>query len=470
MKKFIGFACFVLCTNIVFAQTIISKNVFEKNLVPLGYHFLPNANRIVFEKGIFEKDRPSVKIIKEIIGYDSDGFYETFAQNENLISCVFAPTEKSFIGLQYDKSENKSPQFKFVIDGNSSDFFKLDNKLQYFNDDAQFAIVNYNNSTKINLEKDDLFLDITDFGDRTNIKFKLQKPDVGRLIGNKNTAYANSIAFGIRVNEENFGIITKSISKDYKSATLYRTIYDYKGKQLKDLEYEVKLENNFLIYCNNGGGNIYTNPKTDETVLSDLNINNFAIDRTTSDVYVYGLFGNSAKNSSNVTNEAAGFYVYKFNKEGAKIWESIQPITNNKKFNGSQNISKINLSITIRINDVLVAISAEESDNPYLMFATLDVNTGNSQKNVSLDFKIDKTINKNISSFLKSSYNLDNVLNKFFDFQSMIAYNDNYTLKKYITEKISDKLLFYKSFLGKQGVWLIESDNLTFYNAIFFKD
>ena len=150
--------------------------------------------------------------------------------------------------------------------------------------------------------------------------------------------------------------------------------------------------------------------------------------------------------------------------------QSIQPITNNKKFNGSQNISKINLSITIRINDVLVAISAEESDNPYLMFATLDVNTGNSQKNVSLDFKIDKTINKNISSFLKSSYNLDNVLNKFFDFQSMIAYNDNYTLKKYITEKISDKLLFYKSFLGKQGVWLIESDNLTFYNAIFFKD
>ena len=118
----------------------------------------------------------------------------------------------------------------------------------------------------------------------------------------------------------------------------------------------------------------------------------------------------------------------------------------------------------------MVAISAEESDNPYLMFATLDVNTGNSQKNVSLDFKIDKTINKNISSFLKSSYNLDNVLNKFFDFQSMIAYNDNYTLKKYITEKISDKLLFYKSFLGKQGVWLIESDNLTFYNAIFFKD
>ena len=469
MIKFKIVLGFWFCTGFMTGQTIISKNIFEIDNIPLGYHFLPNANRIVFEKGMYSNDKPSVKIIKEIIGYDSDGFYEKFIDKDSLSSCFFSPTEKSFIGVQYNKSKNAKPKFKFVLDGKSSDFFNIDTKLQYFNDEAQFAIVNQNNDTKINLEKDELILDVTNFENRLNTKISFQKPNIARLLGEKNINYADKIPFGVRVNEINFGIITKSIATDYRSTILFRTIYDYLGQKMRDLKYSITINNKFLMYCNNGGGTIYTNPKTDETIVNDMNINNFSIDPTTDNVYVYGLISENAKNASNILNQPAGFYVFKFDKNGNKIWESIQLITNDKKFNSSQNIAKLNLTLTVRKDDVSVILYNNESAASYVFFCDLDINTGNKIKNNTIDFKIGKPINKNLTSFLNSNYIRENIVNKFFDAHSLVTLASDNTFKDYVTNKKSIEALFYKSFIGKQGTWVIESDNATFFNALFFK-
>ena len=104
-----------------------------------------------------------------------------------------------------------------------------------------------------------------------------------------------------------------------------------------------------------------------------------------------------------------------------------------------------------------------------MFFCDLDINTGSKIKINTIDFKIGKPVNKNLTSFLNSNYITENIVNKFFDAHSLIALASDNTFKNYVTNKKSIEALFYKSFIGKEGTWVIESDNATFFNALFVK-
>lgn len=452
-----------------FAQTVIIEEKFKDGNIPVGYNFLPNANRIIIEKGQFA-ETPTNKIIKTIMSYDSDGFYEKLSENDELVNCIFSPTESAFISSKRNKNPNDEQQFKLVIDGKSSPFFKMDNTLQYFNDENQFGFLNQENQPNINFEKDNLTLNITNIATRANEKIKFYKPDLNRIINGNNVKYANNITFGVRVNEYNFGIITKSIAKDYKSSTLYRSIYSYSGVQLFDYGYKVQIPEKSLIYSNNGGGYIYTNPQTEETYLSDLAINNFVIDAVTEEVYVYGLYGENARNSSNISNNPIGFYVFKFNKEGNKIWQSIQPINDAVHFNVNQNITEIKLGIAIRNSDLLISISSEESKKKYLHYAVLDISNGFKLKNSKINFENMEVKNPLQKQFINANFKINNIGNKFFDKESLFAYSNNEKFSNYMNGLKNHQNLFFKSFFGKKGIWLIETDNISYYKAMFFKD
>lgn len=469
MKKINLTLVLVLSYIASFGQTLIIEENFKDGNIPVGYNFLPNANRIIIEKGQFVL-AASNKIIKTIMSYDSDGFYEKLSENDELVNCIFSPTESAFISSKKTKNPNDEQQFKLVIDGKSSPFFKMDNTLQYFNDENQFGFLNQDNQPNINFEKDNLTLNITNITTRANEKIKFYKPDLKRILGGNNVKYANNITFGVRVNEYNFGIITKSITKDYKSSTLYRSIYSYGGVQLFDYAYKVQIPEKSLIYSNNGGGVIYTNPQTEETYVSDLAINNFVIDPTSEEVYVYGLYGENAKNSSNISNIPVGFYVVKFDKEGNKIWQSNQPINDALDFNTNQNITAIKLGIVIRNSDVLVSISSDESKKKYLHYAVLDISNGFKLKNSKINFDNMEVKNPVQNQFVNASFKINNIGNKFFDKESLFAYSNNEKFSSYMNGLKNHQNLYFKSFFGKKGVWLIETDNITYYKALFFKD
>lgn len=459
-----------ICSIHAIAQTVIINEKITSENTAVGYHFLPNANRIVIEKGKFVSDLKQPKIVENIFSYDSDGFFEKLAEYESFASCYFSPTEKSFLAAKKLKNATEVQQFKLVLDDLSSPYFSFDPLQPYFNDQFQFGLLNQKNDANFNFEKDDLFLNITNIDSRKNEKFKIQKPNIDRLKNSEQTAYSNNITYSIRVNSENFGIITKSIAKNYKTMVLYRSIYDFAGNQLNDYKYELTIPEKYLIYSDNGGGNIYLNPKTNETYISDLTINNFVIDPQTQDVFIYGLFGENAKNASNITNQPTGFYVFKFDKEGKQIWNSIQNFTNLRSLSINQNITKIKLEISLRKSDIAVKISTLEQKIPYLFYHLIRNDTGEFQKKNEIKLISNSKKKDSKTEFVSSAFLIDTSQNKFLDKESLFAYSDNYTFKNYIDSLADDKPLFFRSFTGKLGIWLLETDNKTFYKALFFKD
>ena len=468
MKKYI-IVLLLLFTSLVNSQTIVFEEKFIDNNFPVGYNFLPNRNRLVIQKGNYVASSTN-KIIKNIYSFDNDGFFEKIIENEALTNCIFSPTENAFIVSETSKTQEKTDQFKLVINSKSSPFFKMNENFQYFNDDYEFSILNQDNKGNVNFEKDQLSLSVTDIVTRENEKFAMKKPDLARIIGD-NFAKYNDLSFGIRVNEYNFGLITKAIAKDYKSATLYRTIYSYGGVILNDFAYKVDFQYKNLIYSNNGGGYIYTNPQSGDTYVSDLTINNFVIDQKTEEVYVYGLFGKNAKSSSNITNEPLGFYVFKFDKSGNKIWESVQTINDKSDFNANQNITNLKLSLTIRDEKMLLSITSPSEKKGYIQYSFINKITGNIIKLNKIGFNV---FNENKASssgkFINSVFNNIGYEKKALDSEGLIAQENNLLFSNYLNTIQNNQKLFFKTFYAKNGIWLLETDNTGYFKTSFFKE
>ena len=454
----------------IHAQTVVVDEKFKENNYPVDYNFLPNLNRLVIQKGEQSKDIPN-KIIKNIYSYDTDGFVEIIVANEKLASSVFSPIENTLLVSDLPKANDKPNQFRKIVNGKSTSFTKTNDFYQYFNDEYEISLLNQNNKSNINIEKDSISFSLTNIVTRINEKVAIKKPDVTRIINPENTNYANGVDFAVRINEYSIGIITKAIAKDYKSATLYRTIYAYNGVLLNDFAYKVAFQYKNLMYSNNGGGYIYTNPQTDDTFLSDLTINNFVIDPKTEDVYVYGLFAKNAKNSSNISNEPLGFYIFKFDKSGNKIWESVQTINDKADLNTNQNIANIKLNLVLRDEKVLLSISSASEKKSYIHYAIVAKGTGNITKMKKLNFSVsnENKIASN-SKFVNSYYNNIGYEKKGIDIDGLIAQDDNLLFSNYMNSIQNNQNLFFKTFYSKNGIWLLETDNIGYFKILFFKE
>lgn len=469
MKNIIFIYLFLFVSTLN-SQTVVIDEKFKENNYPVDYNFLPNLNRLVIQKGELSKDIPN-KIIKNIYSYGTDGSFEIIVENDKLASCVFSPIENTLIVSNLPNANEKPTQFRKIVNGKSTSFTKTNDFYQYFNDEYEISLLNQNNKSNINIEKDSISFSLTNIVTRINEKVAIKKPDVTRIINPTNTNYANGVDFAVRINEYSIGIITKAIAKDYKSATLYRTIYAYNGVVLNDIAYKVEFQYKNLMYSNNGGGYIYTNPQTGDTYLSDLTINNFVIDQKTEDVYVYGLFAKNAKSSSNISNEPLGFYIFKFDKSGNKIWESVQTINDKADLNTNQNIANIKLNVTIRNEKVLLSISSASEKKNYIHYAIVDKATGNIAKIKKLKFSIsnENKIDSN-SKFVNSYYNNIGYEKKGLDIDGLIAQDDNLLFSNYLSAIQNNQKLFFKTFYSRNGIWLLETDNTGYFKVTFFKE
>lgn len=294
IKKDFLLGILLLVSSSLCAQTTVIEEKFKVNDFPIGYNFLPNANRIVIQKGN-SVPQSSNFLLKNLYSYDYEGFREVLLENGYFMNCIFSPTENSFFVSEFSPTESFGEQYKLVVGKVASPLVKIDNSFQYFNDNYQFSIVNQKFNEKINFEKDSLYLNKITIGTRENSKIKIKKPSVFRIVGDNFIKYPDDVIFSVRVNNDYFSVITKSINKDYKSSTLYRSTYNYDGEKLEDLSYKVEIPKGFLIYSNNGGGYVNPNSEAGDTYISYFAINNFVVDIKTENLYVYGLFGEEAK-------------------------------------------------------------------------------------------------------------------------------------------------------------------------------
>ncbi|MES2811865.1 MAG: hypothetical protein V4670_05275 [Bacteroidota bacterium] len=446
-----------------FAQKVIAEVKFAKEKVPLEFVYLPNLDHLVVQSGQKTK-KVYGNIIKDVSSYDTDGFVEKMISNDTLVNCVFSPIESAFLIGKKPQGNDYPQEYKLVLDGRSTKYFKLSSGFRYFNDIYGFNISNQNNEYKIDLQKDDLNLEVLDIFSNNTQKYKLEKPNLLRLENKVTATYTEGLNFDVRINEDNIGIITKSINKNYKSATLYRTIYSLTGERLNDLSYTVSVPSHYLIYSNNGGGVISQNG--DESRISDLAINNFVVNKETGELYVYGLYGNEGKSSNYLKNIPLGLYVFKFDKRGKLVWESTQEIVDITGFNKLQEIQNINLNLKLRNNDLVISVSSIANEG-YLDFLTLDLFTGEKLNNAKLTvLRNDK--NKD-DSFLKSAeFEISELKNKNLDKETIIASQINNEVMRYLKSTSGDKRLFYKTFISKKGFWMVETDNLEYYKILFF--
>lgn len=451
----------LLISSITFAQKVISEVSFKENKQPLDVIYLPNQDKVVMTLGE-RTSKAYGNIITDVWAFDKDGFTQKLVANEKLANCVFSPIETAFlIGKLPEKNEFPT-EYKLILDGVPTKYFAINERFRYFNDIYGLDFVNQKENTKIDLKNDDVFLKVIDLFGGKVVKNKLEKPDLNKLENKTTATFTEGFDFDVRINESDISFITKSISKNYKSATIYRTVYNLEGNKTGDYNYFSSEPKHFLLLSNNGSGVV--DPSNTNKKLSELAVNNYLVDKSTGNVYVYGLFGSEAKEITNSTNIPLGFYIFKYDSSGKLIWESHQEVLDPSGFNQNQDVSKINFSIRLRDNEVFCSIFSK--DRNYSDIVTINDKDGLRKSMTVLKFKKSQD---NISKDVLKVDLLDSNYSNFkFDKESLYLLNSSQSFHQYLKTIDKNKSFNYKTYISKKGYWVIESDNKTQCKVLFF--
>ncbi|WP_428224930.1 hypothetical protein [Flavobacterium sp.] len=459
MKKIYWSVLFISCLG--FSQKNIAEIPFNDTKRPLDVLYLPNQDKVVILQGQ-KTTQVYGNLITDVWAYDTDGFMQKLIADEKLANCIYSPIETAFlIGKVSDKNEFPS-EYKLNLDGVPSKYFKITERFRFFNDIYGLDLVNQKDQIKIDLKKDDVYLKVIDLFSGAVNKVKLEKPDISKLENKTTATFTEGLDFEVRINESTISFVTKSINKNYKSATVYRAVYDLTGSKLGDYTYMVDAPKHAMILSDNGGGVSLVSDK--EKKVSELAVNNYLVDKNTNEVYVYGLYGNESKELTQTSNVPLGVYVFKFDARGKLIWESHQDIIDIAGFNQQQDVSKIKLSLRLRNEEVLCQVFSKEKS--YSNVLTLQKNNG--EKKTITNLRIDENQNFKADALIKSDLIQNSFKNFKFDKESLYLSQTSDTFQQYLKARDKSKSLSYKSFISKKGFWVLESDNESYCRLLFF--
>lgn len=463
------------------AQTTIVEDKYEKGNKPVDYSLLTKSKKVVIYKGKKIGGLVAGSQTNSIYSYDLSGTKTTIVENEKLYQCGFSNSEKTL--RVYDMSGGiRDISQKFLIDGKFTNSYPFDQSNAYpkyfpyyrnFTDKSILKLTNQYNKLDIDYEKDNLKLDITDIITRKHKGFKLDKPNIERLTASNLVQPSKKLGLNYAINsDESFDFITKSITSDYTKSILYKTTYStIDGKLLKDVPFEVNLKDKTLIYSNNGGGFTDTPPnKAAPFFDDDLSINNYIVDPSNADIYIYGLYGDKTFDLNKDANPK-GYYVFKFDKDGKKIWESINKIED-KDFNEKHYMYYTETDLSF-INNKLCFYAFVNENDEYLNYGILDQATGTQEKIKKIVFHEYESRVGVGSDFFKLNYEYKNskeLKNKKFNVHGIIAYDNNTKYADYVKNvKIKGETHFLTLFTNF-GMLVIETDNEEYYKVIYFKE
>ncbi|TRX07550.1 hypothetical protein [Flavobacterium gawalongense] len=498
MKKNILFLL-LLSMQIGHSQKLILDEKYEKNDYPVGFNFLPKSNKLIINRGQ-NYSLSTADNINSVYEYDSKGDKKTILENINLMSPIYSDTENTFNAAEYSKLRGKY-QFKFYQENNVSSLYdaKTFNSFssdqiigKNFNDKYLIYLSNEKGKARLNLLENDVYLEIYEIFTDKKKRIKIDNFNKERLLKPDNIKYSEELGFSLKIiDNDYFEIITKSISKDYKSTVLYRTIYNFEGKLIKDISYQVSVKEDYLIYSNSDAtyttlNGRYSNPDdikfgnnyvpatkgpavgSDSNYLefaNDLAINNFIVDKD-GNVYIYGLTGKKEK-EVNDYNKTSGFYIFKYDKEGNKIWEYIKNnIDDPKHLNDDFPLSRLKSSLSINGNNVIFTVGTDHV-NEFFHYAVVNMNDGKLFKYGKVVFTEKGVTMAKFYSFIPEFYKLPSnkkiVTNK----NGLIVADYDVSIQNFIN-KLNDNVNIDVQF-SVDGTWLIESDNETYYKVYYFK-
>jgi hypothetical protein len=476
MKKLIILVTLTLF-NLAHSQKLIIEEKYEKDNIPVDFGFVNHPDRLIIEKGknIFASTNENTN---NIYSYNIKGEKAAVLESVDLMYCTYSNTGNTVKATDYSSMRGMY-EYNFFSNGKKSSTFERhnynsfsDNQIlgQNFNDKYLIYLSNEKGKDKLDLQKNDVYVEIIEIFTNKKRRLKIDNINIERLTSSDNIKYTGELGFSIRIiGNDSFEIVTKSISKDYKSTILYRTHYDFNGNLTEEFSYEIKIKDNFLTYSNSGATYVIEG-KFDNTLTvfaNDLAINNFIIDNE-KNVYVYGLLTKKPK-SMNSYNEVSGFYVFKFDKNGNKIWELSKEIDDKKDFNRKIHLYRLQVALSDFGNELIFNVGTNYYKE-YFHYFILNKNDGIILKQNKVEFKEKRlTPQEYYNSFVPEVYKLPSNENILTNKYGLILYDFDSDIKNYIDSLKKDNKLNLKFLFSPEGIWLIESDNETYYKVILFE-
>jgi hypothetical protein len=473
MKKLLLLS-FCLVSFLGKAQVTIVEEKFEKDNY-VDYRLLPKSNVMIITNGKPVGGLVAADLINNISSYDIDGNKKVLSNNLNLYGITHSNSENAILTADISSGIFKAKTV-YLIDGKFiepskealKDFVYRDSKK--FTSKYQYILKNQKGRVDIDLEKDDIYLSVTDISTQKRETYKIEKPNLDRLVGPNFIKAKEELGYKLVLNyDETIDFVTKSISKDYTKTILYKTRYSNEGKKLNEIQFELSLKDKTFLYSLNEGGRIRRLANLPDIFGDDLSINNYYEDYKNGDIYIYGLYGDKTENL-NSNAKPLGYYVFKFDKTGNKIWESINKIEH-KEFNTSHGMNTVYVSLE-ELNGNLCFIVGLEKVKDYLSYGIVEKASGKEiKKNVMFINKFSSRINAtakfvNLNILYKG---INELKGNFFNYISLIALDINPKFSDYIKTKTSNNELYFKAFFSDKGIWLTETDK-DHYKVTLFKD
>ena len=488
----------LLTTISITAQTVLLDEKINKENSPGYFQYLPISKKIVFCTSSKSKGNSAFTI-------DSNGNKTFLYENDPRRYCSFSRTERSYTTSD-PKDQGWTPDYNFIFDGKeqlvTKEEFK-DVNFEYFGDynsnnvyDAEGTVSNFScatndlyilgftndqNSWRIkSVEKEDIYLEIIEIKNNTKRRVKLEKPEFTLLKGDQFAKTGFDVNFACKLrNNENFDLITKSLSADSQTVILYKSNYDFEGKKNKTQPFIIQLNNKYFITSTNGGGpqfdtstqSIQSTHFIDESYALDvLSINNYYEDRENGDMYIYGLFSDEAPKMINGKAFPKGFYIFKFDKNGNKLWESVNYIDGKDYFEKIRGSAAFQVNL-IEYNKNLIFSASVNSFTEFTNAAIIDKTSGSVLSSSFIEYNNNLSHAGKYSNFIRQTYDYKGLKNKTFSQIGFAAISINSKVMDYL-KSISEKgdRLYFETLYSNEGVWLVETDNKKYYKVVLFKE
>lgn len=504
MKKIL-LSITLCCSVYLSAQTVIVDEKFEDKNEPINFQYLPNSKKIVVYKG-FGIGMSLSYITTNALSFDVNGKRSVVFENEKLMSPTFSVTENTY--KAYDATKIMKANYKFFQDKNifsvnhdaledlNTTYFgryDYDNVLcavanrlpnmpfnASFNDSHDFGFTNQKQKDKIDFEKDDIYLESIDITTNSRKRVKLEKPNLSLLKGDAFAEQDPKTSFNCKLNgNENFDMITKSVSADFQTAIIYKTTYNFEGKKLKQIPLTLKLTDKFFITSDNSGGDKGFfiapedppgNPLTATPAgLGTLSVNHYFEDKKTGDIFVYGIFSVKATKVIDGVTSPKGFYVFKFDKNGTILWKSINTIDGKDFFERIHTSSRLQINLLEYKKDFIFSVSVNDFTE-FSYSTTVDKLSGSISKINFIQYN-NTTSNLKNKAFVNNSYVSGEFKNKVFSQMTFVAMILNPNVMSYVKGVTKEgKKLYYETVICDEGVWLVQTDNKENYKILLFKD
>lgn len=488
----------LLTTFNLSAQTVLLDEKIDKENSPIYFQYLPISKKIVFCSRSKSKGASAFTV-------DSNGKKIFLYENDTRRYSDFSRTEKSYMtsdpkdqgwtpdyNLIFDDKEQlitkekfKDVNFKYFGDYNRNNIYDASGTVTNFsgstNDLYILGFTNDQNSSQIkNFEKEDVYLEIIKIKNNTKRRVKLEKPDFTLLKGDQFAKTDFDINFTCRLNNnENFDLITKSLSADSQTVILYKATYNFEGKKIKTLPFTIHLNNKYFITSTNGGGTQYDTSTqsmqsahfiNESYALDVLSINNYYEDRENGDMYIFGIFSDEAPKKIDAKAYPKGFYVFKFDKNGNKLWESINYIDGKEYFEKIRASSAFQVNL-IEYNKNLIFSASVNSFTEFTNAAIIDKASGSVLKSSFIEYNNNLSHAGKYSNFIRQTYDFKGLKNKTFSQIGFAAVSINPKVMDYL-KSIPEKgdRLYFETLYSNEGVWLVETDNKKYYKVILFKE